>query len=122
MNKNDQEFIVQKIRSQYMEKDTAQIDELKILDAKVKRPADIFAYTFGIIAAIIMGSGMSLIMTDIGETIGMTEVMVPGIAIGVVGMAMIIANYPIYKYILSSRRKKYADQIIKLSDKIIGSK
>ncbi len=72
------------------------------------------------ISAIVMGSGMSLVMTDIGEVIGVTEPMVPGIVIGVVGMLMAIINYPIYKGILSSRRKKYAEQIIALSDKLMN--
>ncbi len=121
MNKNDQEFIVQKIRTQYMEKENSQLDELKALDGKVKRPANVFAYTFGSIAALIMGSGMSLVMTDVGEKLGMTETMTSGIVIGVVGMVMAIINYPIYKKLLSSRRKKYAEQIVKLSDKIMGN-
>lgn len=68
---------------------------------------------------IIMGSGMSLVMTDIGETIGIVDSMVPGIIIGIIGMLIAIINYPIYKNILSSRKKKYADEIIKLSDKIM---
>lgn len=119
MNKNDQEFLVQKIRTQYTEKEHTGLDELKGLDAKVKRPANVFAYIFGSIAAIIMGSGMSLVMTEIGETIGIANPMVPGI-IGIAGMVMAIANYPIYKHILSHRRKKYAHEIIKLSDMIIG--
>lgn len=68
-----------------------------------------------------MGCGMSLVMTDIGSTIGMTDTMVPGIIIGIVGMLMAIINYPIYKGILGSRRKKYADQIMKLSDKIMSN-
>lgn len=119
MDRRDQEFIAQKIRTQYTEKQNTDLDALRQLDAKVKRPANIFAYVFGIIAAIIMGCGMSLIMTDIGETIGITEnVMVIGIVIGVVGMALAIINYPIYKSILSSRKKKYAPKIIELSDKI----
>ncbi|MBQ4523873.1 MAG: hypothetical protein IJA10_13125 [Lachnospiraceae bacterium] len=71
------------------------------------------------IGAIIMGSGMSLVMTDIGETLGMEETMTLGIVIGVIGMFMAIINYPILKKILSSRRKKYADKIIALSDEII---
>lgn len=119
MNRNDQEFIAQKIRTQYTEKQSTDLDALRQLDAKVKRPANIFAYIFGSIAAIIMGCGMSLIMTDIGETIGITEnVMVIGIVIGVVGMVLAIINYPIYKGMLSSRKKKYAPKIIELSDKI----
>ena len=118
MNKNDQEFIVQKIRTQYTEKENTQLDELKQLDAKVKRPANVFAYVFGSIGAIIMGAGMSLVMTDIGSVIGMENALVPGIMIGIVGMLMAIINYPVYKGILGARRRKYADEIIALSDKI----
>lgn len=119
MNKNDKEFLVQKIRTQYTEKENTQLDTLKKLDAKVKKPANVFAYVFGSIAAIIMGSGMSLVMTDIGETLGIAEPMVPGIVIGVIGMLMAIINYPAYNRILASRRKKYAGEIIALSDKIM---
>ena len=119
MNKNDQEFLVQKIRSQYTEKESTELDALRELDAKVKRPANVFSYVFGSISAIIMGAGMSLVMTDIGATIGIADPMIPGIVIGVVGMFMAIINYPIYKGILGARRKKYADKIIALSDKIM---
>lgn len=121
MNRNDQEFLVQKIRTQYTEKEHTRLDELKELDTKVKRPANVFAYVFGSISAIIMGSGMSLVMTDIGSSIGMEDAMVPGIVIGVVGMLMAIVNYPIYKKMLASRRKKYADKIMELSNKIMSN-
>lgn len=119
MNRNDKEFIVEKIRTQYVEKESSELDTLKALDSKVKKPAGVFAYIFGSIAAIIMGSGMSLIMTDISETVGIGEPMIPGIVIGVVGMLMALINYPIYKSILGSRRKKYAKHIIALTDKIM---
>jgi len=121
MNRNDQEFLVQKIRTQYTERQATELDALRELDAKVKRPANIFAYIFGSISAIIMGAGMSLVMTDIGATVGVAEPMLPGIVIGIVGMAMALINYPVYKGNLTSRKKKYADQIIKLSDKIMGN-
>ena len=122
MNKNDQEFLVQKIRTQYTEKEHTQLDALKELDAKVKRPANVFAYIFGSVSAIIMGSGMSLVMTDIGSNIGVEDSMVSGTIIGIVGMLMAIINYPIYKRLLAFRRKKYADKIMELSDKIMNSK
>jgi hypothetical protein len=66
-----------------------------------------------------MGAGMSLVMTDIADIIGIQNPMVYGIVIGIIGMIMAIVNYPIYKSILGSRRKKYADKIIALSDKIM---
>ena len=115
----DQEFIVQNIRSQYTEKQHTQLDELKRLDAKVKKPANVFAYTYGSLGAIVMGSGMSLVMTEIGALLGMTATMVPGIAIGVVGMGMALTTYPIYKKLLRSRKRKFAPQIMALSDKLL---
>lgn len=119
MNKNDQEFLVQKIRTQYTEKESTELDALRELDAKVKRPANVFAYIFGSISAIIMGCGMSLVMTDIGTTVGISDPMLPGIIISIAGMFMAIINYPIYKRILGARRKKFADKIIAISDKIM---
>ena len=105
MNQKDQDFLIQKIRTQYTEKEHTGLDELRELDAKVRRPANVFAYIFGSIGAIIMGSGMSLVMTDISETVGIANPMLYGIVIGMVGMVMAIINYPIYKRILGTRRK-----------------
>ena len=119
MNKNDQEFLVQKIRTQYTEKEHTQLDELKALDSKVKKPANAFAYVFGTISAVIMGAGMSLVMTDLGTQLGMESTMLPGVVIGIVGLALAIINYPIYKGFLASRKKKYANEIIALSDKLM---
>lgn len=115
---NEQEYLVQKIRTQYTEKQHTELDELRALDRKVKMSANAFAYGFGAVSALTMGSGMSLIMTDIGQTIGMVSPMTPGIVIGLVGMVMAIVNYPIYNGILTRRRKKYAQQIIALSDRL----
>ncbi len=120
MNKNDQQFMAQKIRTQYMEKEPSELDSLKELDKKVKRPALFFGYVFGTISALIMGAGMSLVMTDIGEILGLQNTMTYGIVIGVVGMIMAIINYPITKSLLNSRKKKYADKIFALSNKIIN--
>ena len=119
MSNNDQEFLVQKIRTQYTEKQHTELDALKALDAKVKRPANVFAYTYGSIGAIVMGAGMSLVMTDIGAIIGLVSAMIPGIAIGIAGMGMVLTTSPIYKKLLNGRKKKYAAQILELSDKVM---
>ena len=114
----DQKFAVEKIRSQYTQQENTDLDALKALDARVKKPANVFGYVYGSIGAIVMGSGMSLVMTDIGTILGMTETLIPGIAVGVVGMVMALTTYPIYKKILNSRKKKYAAKIMELSDRI----
>ena len=121
MNRNDQQFIAQKIRTQYMEKESTELDALRELDREVKRPANIFAYVFGSISAVIMGSGMSLVMTDIGATLGIEKAIIPGVIIGVLGMAMALVNYPMYQKILAARKRKYGDKILELSDKIINN-
>ena len=120
MNQNDRQFMAQKIRTQYMERTPSELDALRELDARVKRPANVIAYTFGSVSAVIMGAGMSLVMTDIGATIGITSAVVPGIAIGVVGLGMALLTYPIYKGILNSRKKKYGAEILRLSDRIMN--
>ena len=120
MNRNDKSFMVEKIRTKYVEKQDSSLDELRKLDRKVKTPAEVFAYIFGSISALIMGAGMSLVMTDVAELLGLGDMMVPGIVVGVVGMVLAIVNYPIYKGILGSRKKKYADKILALSNKILS--
>lgn len=105
----------QNIRTQYVEKETTELDELKSLDAKVKKPARVFGYVFGGISALIMGTGMSLVMTEL-----VANGLALGVAIGVVGLGLSLLTYPIYKKILKSRKKKYADEIVKLSDAIIA--
>ena len=120
MNKNDQQFIAQKIRTQYTEKPSTELDALRALDAKVKRPANVFAYVFGSVSAVIMGAGMSLVMTEIGAILGIANALIPGIVIGIAGMGMALINYPMYKSILASRKKKYGAEILALSEKIMN--
>lgn len=66
----DKEFVVEKIHSQYTEAEHTEPDALNALDAKVKKPANVFSYVYGSISAVILGAGMSLVMTDIGTMLG----------------------------------------------------
>lgn len=119
MNNHDQEKQVQKIRAEYAETTPGALDELKALDARVKTPANVFAGIYGGLGAIIMGAGMSLVMTDIGAFVGLEDGLIPGIVIGVVGLVLSCTAYPIYKAILKSRKKKYAARILALSDELM---
>jgi hypothetical protein len=114
----DTEFVVEKIRSQYTEQQHTELDALKALDAKVKKPANVFGYLYGSIGAMVMGAGMSLVLTDIGSMLGMTKTLIPGIAVGIVGLVMSCTTYPIYKKILNSRKKKYSGKIMELSERV----
>lgn len=122
MNNSDQKFMAEKIRSEYIEKKSTELDVLRNLDAKVKHPANVFAGVFGTVSALVMGSGMSLAMTNLGQTLNISNPMTAGVVIGLVGMGMAALTYPIYKKILNSRRKKYAAEIMKLSDRIVDER
>lgn len=116
---SEQEKIVKEIVDGYKEKKASKLDELLALDKRVSLPAYIFVYSFGIVASLILGLGMCLAMGVIGTGI---PLMVLGIVIGLIGIAMVCVNYPIFKAILKSRKQKYASQILALSNEILENK
>ena len=89
---------------------------LRKLDARAKLPATIFTYTFGIIAALVTGVGMCFSMNVIGS--GTTTMFVLGVIVGIVGLAGMGINYPIYKKMLAKGKQKYAYEIIELAKEI----
>ena len=112
---NNEIKTVERIRADYTEQAPTKVDELKALDKKVKRPAAIFAYIFGTVGSLVLGTGMCLAMKVIGD------MMIAGIGIGLAGIAMVSLTYPIYKGLLARRRKKYAERIVAMSDEILGA-
>ena len=109
---------IQQIRADYTEKEITKFDELKDLDKKVKLPAKIFAYVFGSLSSLVLGTGMSLAMKVIGASLSFA--MPLGIGVGVLGVALVSLNYPLYKRILKSRKQKYSKQIVELSDSLLN--
>ena len=112
---NTDKIYAEAIANQYSNKAESKVIALKKLDRKDKLPAQVFTYTFGIVSALIFGLGMCLAMKVIGEG---TSMFVIGIIIGVIGMALMGINYPIYKKILENSKKKYAYDIIALAKEI----
>ncbi len=97
------------------------MEQLRKLDAGVTNKAMTAALTVGILGALIMGTGMSLIMTDLAAILGMTSALLPGIIIGIVGMVGVIAAYPLYQLVLKKQRAKIAPQILKLTEELSQS-
>lgn len=119
MNTTNNDFTqAQKIREQYTAKQPTELDALKALDWKVKAPARAFAWSFGTFSALLLGAGMSLIMTDISQILGISQPMLPGLVLGIAGLLLALVNYPVYQRLLARRRDKYAQEILTLSDRI----
>ena len=113
---NTDKIYAEQLANEYAPKDTSKIVALRKLDARAKLPATIFTYTFGIIAALIMGVGMCLSMKVIGS--GTTAMFVTGIVIGIIGFVGMGINYPIYKKMLANGKQKYAFEIMQLAKEI----
>lgn len=112
---NTDKIIAESIAKEYAPRENSKIIALKKLDAKAKRPANVFAYTFGVISSLVAGTGMCLAMQVIGGTI---PFMILGIVIGIIGFTCCAINYPIYKKMLEKGKKKYAYEIVELAREI----
>ena len=113
---NTDKIYAEAIVNEYSVKKASKVVALKKLDKKAKRPANIFAYTFGTIMTLVLGTGMCLAMKVIGG--GSALMTGVGIGVGVVGMAGVGLNYPIYKKILNKGKEKYGSDILKLAKEI----
>ena len=113
---NTDKIYAQQLASEYAPKKESKVVALKKLDRRAKLPANIFAYTFGIAAALLLGVGMCLCMKVIGD--GSVGSMALGIGVGVLGMLGMGVNYPVYQKLLSRGKEKYAFEIIELAKEI----
>ena len=113
---NTDRLYAEQLANEYAPKDTSKVVALRKLDAKAKLPANIFTYTFGVVFALVFGTGMCLAMGQIGsQTVGSP---VAGIVVGLVGMIGMSVNYPIYKRLLENGKKRYAFEILELAKEI----
>jgi len=113
---NAETLRIQKIVDSYTvkEKETDKFEQLKALDKKVKLPAYIFSYVYGSITSLILGTGMCFAMGVIGNSLLL------GVGIGIAGILLMLTTYPIFKWILNSRKKKYGKKIFELSDSLLN--
>lgn len=99
------------IRRQYISREDNKIEQLQKLDKKVKAPGKMIASILGVIGALVLGAGMSLIMVWRNMHIGLL-VSIPGLVVALLA-------YPVYSVITNSRKKKYAAQIMCLTDDVM---
>jgi hypothetical protein len=109
---------VEMIRQKYLPKEADKMEQLRKLHAIPTQKAQAAALVVGIVGALIMGTGMSLAMTQIGAALG-SLAMVLGIIVGVAGMVPVALAYPIYNRVLKKQREKIAPEILRLSDELL---
>ena len=109
---------VEAIRNAYLPKEEDKMEQLRKLHAMPTQKAQAISLAIGIIGALILGTGMSLCMTDLGAALGRFA-MALGIVVGLIGMVMVAAAYPMYNRTLKTERQKIAPEIFKLTDELM---
>ena len=109
---------VEEIRKKYLPKEEDKMEQLRKLHAMPTQKAQAASLAVGVIGALILGTGMSVCLTDIGAALG-SLAMVIGIAVGIVGMVLVALAYPIYNRVLKKQREKIAPEILRLSDELL---
>ncbi len=112
---------IKNIRSKYVEQTEDKMTQLRRLDAGVYNKASKISIIIGVVGALILGTGMSLAMTDLSVFLGIpiTLAMIFGVLIGVIGIVLVACAYPIYNSVVKKERDKIAPEIIRLTDELL---
>ncbi len=104
---------IKRIRSKYVPKEENKMEQLQRLDASATQKATMYAIIVGVIGALILGAGMSccLVWTN--------PLLIPGIVIGVIGMAVLAVAWPLYNRTLKKERERIAPEILRLTDELM---
>ena len=110
---------VRSIRKKYLPQEEDKMERLRKLHHSATQKAEIWSLVLGIAGALIMGTGMSLVMTDLGAVFGLENPVIPGVVIGIMGMILAAMAYPTYRRILRSERQRIAPEILQLSEELM---
>ena len=111
---------VEAIRKKYIPKQADKMEQLRKLHGIPTQKAQAASLAVGIVGALILGTGMSLAMTDLGAALG-SLAMLLGIVVGIAGMVLVALAYPLYNRVLKQQREKIAPEILRLSDELLNT-
>lgn len=109
---------VENIRKKYLPKEEDKMEQLRKLDHSATQKANACSIALGTVGTLIMGIGMSLVMSDFGNALG-AYAMVVGIIVGLVGMVLLVLAYPVYNCVLKKERARIAPEILRLTDELM---
>lgn len=109
---------IESIRKKYLPKEEDKMDQLRRLHYSATQKAQAASIAIGVLGTLILGTGMSLCMTDLGAALGHWA-MVTGILVGVLGLTMVAIAYPLYNFVLRKERQRIAPEILRLSEELL---
>ena len=114
----EQQREIEAIRKKYLPKEEDKMEQLRRLHAIPTQKAQAASIAIGVLGVLILGTGMSLCMTELGAALG-AWAMVIGILVGVVGLVMVALAYPLYNAVLRKARRRIAPEILRLSEELL---
>lgn len=102
------------IRKKYLPREETKMEELMRLDHMVQSAGVMEALIAGIGGTLIFGLGMCLSMKIIGNAMWL------GILIGVIGVAGMVAAYPVYRRIFGKVKAQHTPRILELTAELTG--
>ena len=109
---------VEAIRKKYLPKEEDKMEQLRKLHHSASQKAQAASIAIGVIGALLLGTGMSLCMTELGAALGQFA-MVLGILVGLVGLVLVALAYPLYHRTLRKERARIAPEILRLTDELL---
>ena len=109
---------VEEIRKAYLPKEEDKMEKLRKLHSIPTQKAQSASIAVGVIGALILGTGMSLCMTELGAALG-NLAMIMGVIIGLAGIILVAWAYPLYNRTLKKERERIAPEILRLTDELL---
>lgn len=112
---------IEEIRKKYLPREENKMEQLRKLHNSASQKAQAWSIALGVIGALILGTGMSLAMTDLGGILGIhgNIAMLIGILIGIAGLMLVALAYPVYNHVLKKERERIAPEILRLTDELM---
>lgn len=107
---------IQSIRKKYLPKEEDKMEQLRRLDQGTTKKGRILSITLGVIGCLLLGVGMCCTM------VWTESWFIPGVIIGLIGIAAVIAAYPLYTRVTRKEREKVAPQILQLTEELSQAK
>ena len=104
---------IKNIRKKYATAEEDQMTQLRRLDAGVYQKATTVSLVVGVIGALLLGIGMCCTM------VWQDMLLIPGIAVGIIGIITVCLAYPLYNRTLKKERERIAPEIIRLTDALM---
>ena len=117
---NEQEEL-KRIRAKYLPEEENKLDKIRRLDSRVTMKAQAISLALGVVGILILGFGMSLVMTDLYVTLGIVRgiAVALGLILGVIGTVLVALAYPVYTRVYNREKEKVSAQIISLTDELL---